>query len=61
MELILTLRMWNKIYEALFGGFEDLGYEDSDEEEEDLTGVELTKEGYMKDSFIAEDDENRQR
>lgn len=53
----LTLRMWNKIYEALFGGFEDLGYEDSDEEEEDLTGVELTKEGYMKDSFIAEDDE----
>ena len=53
----LTLRMWNKIYEALFGGFEDIGDEDTDEEEEDLTGVELTKDGYMKDSFIADDDE----
>jgi hypothetical protein len=54
----LTLRMWHKIYEALFGGFEDIGDEDSDEEEEDLTGVELTKDGYMKDSFIADSDDD---
>lgn len=59
----LTLRMWHKIYEALFGGFEDIGDEDSEEEEEeeeDLTGVELTKEGYMKDSFIADDEESEE-
>jgi len=56
----LTLRMWHKIYEALFGGFEDIGDEDSDEEEEDLTGVELTKEGYMKDSFIADSDDDNE-
>ena len=54
----LTIEMWNKIYEALFGGFEDIGDEDSSEEEEDLTGVELTKEGYMKDSFIADSDDD---
>ena len=54
----LTIGLWKKIYDALFGGFEIIGEEDSeDEEEEDLTGVELTKEGYMKDSFIADEDE----
>ena len=54
----LTINTWNIIYEALFGGFEDIGEEDSDnEEEEDLTGVALTKTGYMKDSFITDDGE----
>ena len=53
----LTINIWNKIYEALFGGFEDIGDEDSEESEEDLTGIKLTKEGYMKDSFIADDDD----
>lgn len=51
----LTIELWHKIYEDLFGGFEDLGDDDSDEEEEDLTGVQLTKDGYMKDSFIVEE------
>ena len=41
----------------MFGGFEDIGDEDSEEEEEDLTGVTLTKSGYMKDSFITDDGE----
>jgi hypothetical protein len=45
------------IYTELFGGFDDLGDEDSEEEEEDLTGVTLTKSGYMKDSFITDDDD----
>lgn len=54
----LTINMWNGIYEELFGGFEDIGDEDSEEEEdEDLTGVTLTKSGYMKDSFITDDGE----
>lgn len=54
----LTISMWKSIYEALFGGFEDIGDEDSEDEEEDLTGVSLTKSGYMKDSFIVDDDES---
>ena len=55
----LTINTWNLIYEALFGGFDDIGDEDSDEEEEeeDLTGVTLTTTGYMKDSFITDDGE----
>lgn len=53
----LTINTWNIIYEALFGGFEDIGDEDSEEEEEDLTGVTLTTTGYMKDSFITDDGE----
>jgi hypothetical protein len=53
----LTINMWNDIYEELFGGFEDIGDEDSEEEDEDLTGVTLTKSGYMKDSFITDDGE----
>jgi hypothetical protein len=52
----LTINMWNVIYEVLLGGFEDIGEEDSDdEEEEDLTGVTLTSTGYMKDSFVTDD------
>jgi len=51
----LTINTWNIIYEALFGGFDDIGDEDSEEDEEDLTGVTLTTTGYMKDSFITDD------
>ena len=53
----LTINTWNIIYEALFGGFDEIGDDDSEEEEEDLTGVELTTTGYMKDSFITDDGE----
>lgn len=51
---------WNKIYENLFGGFEDLGSEDSEESEDELENIpnELkTKDGYLKDGFVV-DDEN---
>lgn len=53
----LTINIWNVIYEELFGGFDDIGDEDSDEEE-DLTGVTLTKDGYMKDSFVTDDSDD---
>jgi len=62
---------WEEIYEFLFGGFEDIGSEDSDEDEEDIdtdeeleaiskaqgTVVKQTKQGYAKDGFIVDDDE----
>ncbi len=55
----LTLEMWNEIYEILFGGFEDLGSDDSSEEDElDNIPAEMkTEEGYLKDGFIVEDSE----
>ena len=47
---------WKKIYEFLFGGFEDLGSEE--ESEEDYVAPEnLTKHGYEKDGFVVEDGE----
>tara|TARA_A100001011_G_C13919485_1_gene678513 strand:- start:36 stop:620 length:585 start_codon:yes stop_codon:yes gene_type:complete len=49
----LTINEWNKIYENLFGGFEDL---DSNEEqsEDELENVpdELKSNGYLKDGFV---------
>lgn len=63
----LTVPLWSKIYEKLFGGFEDLGDDEDDEEEEDeLDAVPKDKKtkkgGYLKDGFVvdssdAEDEE----
>jgi hypothetical protein len=54
----LTKNEWLKIYEHLYGGFEDLGDEDSEFSEEDLDqDIPRTKEGYVKDDFIVDDDE----
>ena len=54
----LTLEEWEKIYEKLFGGFEDLGDEDSFSEEEIIPEKYKTKEGYSKeDGFIVDSDE----
>jgi hypothetical protein len=47
---------WEEVYEYLYGGFEDIGTEDSDEEEESDDGVARTKDGYAKDGFVVEDD-----
>jgi hypothetical protein len=49
---------WNQIYEKLFGGFEDLGNEDSEVSEDEIDDdVSQTKEGYVKDGFIVDDSE----
>lgn len=61
---------WEKIYEHLFGGFEDLGSEDSDDDSEEAAleaeerrlrqdpKTQFTKEGYVKDDFIVDDDDD---
>ena len=62
----LSLELWNKIYEKLFGGFEDLtiakGEDDDDLEEDELDTVTKSKKtkagGYLKDGFVVDDDEN---
>ena len=49
---------WNTVYEFLYGGFEDIGDEDSElstDDEDDE--ADRTKEGYVKDGFIVDDDE----
>ena len=54
----LTKEQWNQYYEHLFGGFEDLGEEDSELSEDDVDDdVSRTKEGYVKDGFIVDDSE----
>tara|TARA_B100000035_G_scaffold114291_1_gene96884 strand:- start:3163 stop:3849 length:687 start_codon:yes stop_codon:yes gene_type:complete len=55
----ISLEEWNKIYEKLFGGFEDLNDNDSYSEEEEIPEHFKTKEGYSKeDGFIVDDDED---
>jgi hypothetical protein len=55
----LSVPLWNKIYEKLFGGFEDLaGTAKEDEEEEDelenIPKEKKTKHGYLKDGFVVD-------
>jgi hypothetical protein len=51
----LTIELWNKIYEKLFGGFEDLALTcvEDDEEEDELETIpkhmKTKKGGYLKD------------
>jgi len=50
---------WLKVYEHLYGGFEDLGDEDSEFSEDDVDeNVPRTKEGNVKDDFVVDDDED---
>jgi hypothetical protein len=49
---------WEKIYEHLFGGFEDIGSEDSEDvSRNDEIDLPRTKSGYVKDGFIVEDND----
>lgn len=60
----LTLEMWNVVYEALFGGFENL---DDTVKEDECEGDELEnidadkktkKGGYLKDGFVVDSSED---
>jgi len=56
----LDVELWEKLYEKLFGGFEDLTANMSaDEEESDeldnISDSYKTKNGYLKDGFIVDD------
>jgi len=55
----LSLELWNKIYEKLFGGFEDLSatYKEDEEEIDELVFIpkeKKTKNGYLKDGFVVD-------
>lgn len=53
----ITEKEWDKIYEHLFGGFEDIGSEDSDvsEDSDEDEAMPKTKTGYAKDGFVVDD------
>ena len=58
----LTIEMWEKIYEKLFGGFEDLSSTANEDENEkdELANVPdkyKTQTGYLKDGFVVDDSE----
>lgn len=50
---------WNKDYETLMGGFEDIGSNSEDDYESDelkqYPKEQLTTDGYLKDGFVVED------
>jgi hypothetical protein len=56
----LSVDLWNKIYEKLFGGFENLALTnaDDDNEEDELENVpknmKTKKGGYLKDGFVVD-------
>ena len=60
----LDIELWEKMYEKLFGGFEDLSatQKEDDNEVDELENIPdkyKTKSGYLKDGFIVSDsDEN---
>jgi len=61
----LSLELWNKIYEKLFGGFENLADTciEDEEEEDELAGVSCekkTKQGYLKDGFVVDSEEENE-
>ena len=59
-----TNENWEELYEKLMGGFENIGDEDSersaDEDDEDFDPDNMTADGYLKNSFVADDDEEIQ-
>ena len=55
----LPVEMWSKLYENLFGGFEDLSSTEKEDEEEidelkDVPAEHKTKQGYLKDGFVVD-------
>jgi hypothetical protein len=59
----LSLELWEKMYEKLFGGFEDLALTAAEDENEidELENVpkeQKTKQGYLKDGFVVDTDDD---
>ncbi len=57
----LTIALWDKLYEKMFGGFESLTTtcKEDDEESDELESVlksKKTMNGYLKDGFVVDSD-----
>lgn len=54
----MSVKEFEDIMEHLYGGFEDVGSEDTEsEDEEESVDLPKTKEGYVKDDFIVDSDD----
>ena len=56
----MSVEVWEKFYEDLFGGFENLAdtAKEDEEEEDELENIPAemkTKTGYLKDGFVVDD------
>jgi len=61
----ITLQQWDKMYEKLFGGFEDLAATAQEDELEidELDAIpasKKTKDGYLKDGFVVDSESDSQ-
>jgi hypothetical protein len=57
----LTTDMWNKVYDTLFGGFDDIEEDDEEDSEDEMKTISKnrkTKSGYIKDDFVVDDDDD---
>jgi hypothetical protein len=57
----LTKEMWSKVYNTLFGGFDDVEEDDEEESEDEMKTISKsrkTKSGYVKDDFVVDDDDD---
>ena len=59
----LTIPLWDKLYEKLFGGFEDLTSPIEDDAElDELDNISISKKtkngGYLKDGFVVDSDDD---
>jgi len=52
----LTLADWNRVYEHLFGGFEDLNSEGDEDDDDEYDELPMTATGYAKDGFVVDSD-----
>ena len=55
-----TQENWERVYEKLFGGFEDIEAEE-EESEDELSSIPKemkTKSGYLKDNFVVDEDDD---
>ena len=63
----LSIELWNKIYEKLFGGFEDLALTcaNDDDEEDELENIpknmKTKKGGYLKDGFVVDSSDTEEK
>jgi len=62
----LSIELWDKIYEKLFGGFENLALtcNEDEEEEDELENIpknmKTKKGGYLKDGFVVDSSETEE-
>lgn len=56
----LSKSLWKRIYEKLYGGFDDC-MDSEEESEDDMEGMTLSKAGYaLDDGFVVEDDDDEE-